>query len=71
MREGREAGKKLGRDVVARDEQLDRLDAGRRRSVDEILPFGHEESGLVTVLTSAEELPDELELLVVSGSDQA
>jgi hypothetical protein len=71
MPEGRDACKELWRDVVACDEQLDGLDARRRRSVDEILPLGGEEPGLVAVLTSAEELPDELELLVVAGSDQA
>jgi hypothetical protein len=71
MTERRDAVKELGGDVLAGDEQLDRLDAGRRRSVDEILPLGGEEPGLVAVLPGDEELPDELELLVVAGSDQA
>jgi hypothetical protein len=50
---------------LARDEQLDRLDAGRRGRLDEILALDREEPGLVAMLACREKLPDEPELLVL------
>jgi hypothetical protein len=63
--------KQLRRDVLAGDEQLDRLDSGCRRCLDEVLAFGREEPGLVPVLAPREELADEAELLVLPRGDQA
>jgi hypothetical protein len=56
--ERRHLPEELWQDVLARDEELDGVDAhGSRR---------REEAGLLTVLARREELPDEPELLVLT-----
>jgi hypothetical protein len=62
-------GEKLRLDVLARDEQLDRLDPCRRRSGDEILTLRDEQPELVPP-AAVLQLADELELLVLAGGDQ-
>jgi hypothetical protein len=71
MTEGRDARQELGRDGLAGDEELDGLEPGGRGGVDEVLALDGEEAGLLPVLPGAEELAEELELLVVARSDQA
>jgi hypothetical protein len=66
----RHVREQLRLDVLARDEQLDRLDAGGRRSLDEIFALGGEEPRLLPVLARREELADEAELRVLAGGDQ-
>jgi hypothetical protein len=66
MTERRRLAEELGHDIVAGDEQVDRLDAGSRSSVHEILALDREQAGLVPVLPRREKLPDEPELLVLS-----
>jgi hypothetical protein len=56
----------LRQDVLARDEELDRLDARNRSSLDEILALDGEEPRLLAVLARREKLPDEPELLVLA-----
>jgi hypothetical protein len=67
----RNLAQELGHDVLARDEKLDRLDAGRRRGLEQILALDREETRLVAVLPPSEKLPDEPELLVLTRFDQA
>jgi len=69
--ERRHLAKQLGQDVLPSDEQLDRLDARRSGCLDEILALDGEEPRLVAVLAPREKLPDEPELLVLAGRDQA
>lgn len=69
--ERRDLPEQLWNDVLAGDEQLDRIDSRARRSLDEILALGGEQTGLDAVLTSSEKLPDEPELLVLTRLDQA
>src|SRR5262249_54520923 len=57
--------------VVAGNEQLDRLDPGRLRRLDEVLALDREETRLGSVLAPREKLPDEPELLVLARLDQA
>src|SRR5687768_386727 len=57
-------------DRLARDEQLDRLDAGGPGRVDEVLPFRHEQAQLRAPAARGE-LADELQLLVVARGDHA
>jgi hypothetical protein len=57
----RDCGEKLRLDALARDEELDRLDPGRRRRVDQILAFDREEPELLALALLREELPDELQ----------
>jgi hypothetical protein len=71
MTERRDARQQRGRDSLAGNEELDRLDPRPRRRVDEILALDGEQPRLLAVLARAEELADELELLVVPRSDQA
>jgi len=56
-------------DVVACDEQLDRLDAGHACRLEQVLPFRDEEPELVPPAAIVQ-LPNELELLVLAGGDQ-
>jgi hypothetical protein len=56
-------------DVLARDEQLDRLDARGRRGLDEVLALGDEQAELVAP-APLRQLPNELELLVLPRLDQ-
>ena len=56
-------------DVIARHEQVGRLDLRRQRRVDEILTLCDEEPELVAPAALVE-LPDELELLVLARGDQ-
>ena len=56
-------------DVLARDQQFDRLDARRLSSGDQILTLRDEEPELVPP-AAVLQLADELELLVLAGSDQ-
>jgi hypothetical protein len=67
MRERRGLGQERRLDVLARDEQVDRLDAGR--GLDEILTLRDEQLELVAP-APVMELADELEPLVVAGGDQ-
>ena len=50
MAERRDLAEQLGQDVLARDEQLDGLDAGCFGGLDEVLAFDREQARLVTVL---------------------
>jgi hypothetical protein len=71
MPERRHLGEKLGDDVFPCDEQLDRLDRRVARRLDEVFALDREEPVLFPVLARREELPDEPELLVLAGLDQA
>jgi hypothetical protein len=64
--ERRHLPEELWQDVLARDEELDGVDAHGSRRLDEVLTLGREEAGLLTVLARREELPDEPELLVLT-----
>jgi hypothetical protein len=63
-------GEELGRYVLARDEELDGLDARSRRCLHEILALDGEETALLAMLARREKLPDEPELLVLTRFDQ-
>jgi len=63
--ERRHLGEQRRLDVLAGDEQLDRLDSGVARGVDEILALGDEQPELVAP-APVPELADELEPLVVA-----
>jgi hypothetical protein len=65
MRERRDLGEQIGGDRLTGDEQLDRLEAGIRRGVDEVFALGDEQPELVTP-APVMELADELEPLVVA-----
>jgi hypothetical protein len=67
VRKRRHLGQKRRLDVLARHEQVDRLDSGR--GLDEILTLRDEQLELVTPAPVVE-LADELEPLVVAGGDQ-
>jgi len=67
VRERRDLGQERRLDVLARDEQVDRLDPAGR--LDEILTLRDEQLELVAP-APVMELADELEPLVVAGSDQ-
>jgi hypothetical protein len=67
VRERRHLGQERRLDVLARDEQVDRLDA--RGRLDEILTLRDEQLELVSPAPVVE-LADELEPLVVAGGDQ-
>jgi len=67
MRERRHLGEQCRLDVLARDEQVDRLDAAGR--LDEVLTLRDEQLELVAP-APVMELADELEPLVVAGGDQ-
>ena len=71
MRQGRDGGEQLGLDVLARDEQLDRLDPGGRRRLDQILALDGEEPELLALALLREELADELQRRVRRRGDQA
>jgi hypothetical protein len=66
MTERRHLGEELRQDVLAGDEQLDRLDAHGRCGLDEILVLDREEAGRLALLARREKLPDEPELLVLT-----
>ena len=57
--------------ILPGDQQLDRGNTRSLRSLDEVLAFGGEKPGLDPVLAGREKLPDEPELLVLAGLDQA
>jgi hypothetical protein len=67
VREHRDLGEERRLDVLAGDEQIDRLDA--TGGLDEILTLRDEQLELVSPAPVVE-LADELEPLVVAGSDQ-
>ena len=67
VRERRHLGEQRRLDVLSRDEQVDRLDAGGR--LDEVLTLRDEQLELVAPAPVVE-LADELEPLVVAGGDQ-
>jgi hypothetical protein len=69
--ERRDLAEELRQDVLARDEELDRLDPGGRRGLDQIFALDGEEARLGAVLARREKLPDEPELLVLARLDQA
>ena len=71
MPERRDLAEELRDDVLAGDEELDRLDPRRPGRLDEILALDREETRLVTVLARRKKLPDEPELLVLPRFDQA
>ena len=71
VRQRRHAGEELRLHGLARDEQVDGLDAGDPRRVHEVLALDGEEAGLVAVLALPEELPDELQRRVVTRGDHA
>jgi hypothetical protein len=70
MPERRDLAEQLRLDVLARDQELDRLDPCAERGVDEIFSLRREESELVAP-AAVVQLADELELLVLAGGDQA
>ena len=57
----RDGGKELGLDALAGDEELDRLDSGRRCGIDQILALDRKEPELLALAFLREELPDELQ----------
>src|SRR5207247_6569403 len=67
--EGRDLGQQRRLDSLTGDEQLDRLDSGRRRRVDEVLSLRREQPELVAP-AAVVQLADELELLVLARGDQ-
>jgi hypothetical protein len=69
--ERRDLGEQLRLDGLPGDEQLDRLEPGGDRRVDEVLALDREEPQLGAVLARREKLPDEPELLVLTRFDQA
>jgi hypothetical protein len=69
MRQRRHRGQQVRQDVLARDEQLDRLDPRRGGRVDEVLALADEEPGFVAVL-ALREPADERELRVGARGDQ-
>jgi hypothetical protein len=68
--ERRDLAEELRQDVLACDEELDRLDACGGRSLDQILALDGEQPRLGAVLARREKLPDEPELLVLARLDQ-
>jgi hypothetical protein len=64
--ERRHVAQQLRKDVLSGDEQLDGLDARRRRGFDEILALDREEARRLPMLARREKLPDEPELLVLA-----
>jgi hypothetical protein len=71
MAERRDLREQLRLDVLAGNKELDGLDALRMRRLDEVLALDREETGLLAVLPSGEELADEPQLRVVLRGDQA
>jgi hypothetical protein len=67
VRERRHLRQQRRLDVLPRDEQVDRLDAGGR--LDEVLTLRDEQLELVAPAPVVE-LADEIEPLVVAGGDQ-
>ena len=70
VRERRELGDERRLDVLAGDEQVDRLDAGSARGLDEILALADEQPLLLALPPRLEQPPDQLQLRVVRGRDQ-
>jgi hypothetical protein len=70
MRERRDPREQLGLDRLAGDEQLDRLDPGRRGGCDEVLALDGEEPELLALALLREELADELQRRVRRRSNQ-
>jgi hypothetical protein len=69
MPEHRDLGQQPRLDVLACDEQLDRLDSRQPRRIDEVLPLRSEQPQLVTPARLVK-LSNELELLVLPRGDQ-
>jgi hypothetical protein len=69
MGESRDFREERRLDVLARDQQFDRLDACTPSSGDQILTLRDEEPELVPP-AAVLQLADELELLVLAGGDQ-
>ena len=69
MRQLGDRGEQLGLDVLAGDEQLDRLQTGRACRLDQILALGDEQAQLLPPALRLQ-LADELELLVRRRRDQ-
>jgi hypothetical protein len=70
MAQRRDLAEELRHDVLASHQKLDRLDTRSRRSIDEILALCGEQAGLDPMLPRREKLPDEPELLVLTGLDE-
>jgi hypothetical protein len=70
MPKRRDLAEELRLNVIPRDQELDRLDPCIERGFDEIFSLRREESELVAP-AAVVQLADELELLVLAGSDQA
>jgi hypothetical protein len=64
--ERRDLAEQLRKDVLARDEELDRLDPRVRRRLDQVLALDREQARLEPMLARREKLPDEPELLVLA-----
>src|SRR5206468_1825404 len=71
MAERRHRGEHVGLDIVARDEELDGLDADSPGGIDQVLALGREEPRPLPVLARREKLADEAELRVLRRADQA
>src|SRR5690349_6641351 len=69
MRQPRNGSEHLGRDVLVRDQELDRFEPCRQAGLDQVLALDHEEPGLVP-LPSGCELANELQPRVCRGGDQ-
>ena len=69
MRQRRDAGEQLGLDRLARDQELDRLDARLEGGVDEVLALGDEQAELVA-LPRRGQLAHELQPRVRCRRDQ-
>ena len=70
MPECRDLAEELRQDVLARDQQLDRLDPRRPSRLDKVFALDREEPGLLALLPRREKLPDEAELLVLTRLDE-
>jgi hypothetical protein len=70
VREGGRLRQELRGHVDSHGQPVDRLDPGRGRGIDEVLPLDDEQPELVAPAPVAE-LADELEPLVVARGDQA
>jgi len=71
MPEGGDVGEQVWLHILARDEELDRLDSRSRGRRNQILALDREEPRLLAVLARREELADEPQLRVMRRLDQS